>query len=137
MVLFGNVCICAIKILIGNNSIIVWHNQMKIGWYGNFKKKTKEKDTTSHVPKFVNVHHVVIKTFQGSQFEEIRPLLCNGIRYPVIRPSVPISYVLAERIEYIKDTFGKRVIGNLRAGRVVLRILRVPWCHARMPDALT
>ncbi len=69
MILFRNVCICAIKILIGKNSIIVWHNQMKIGRYGIFKKKiTKEKDITSHVPKFVNVHHVVVKTFQGSQF---------------------------------------------------------------------
>ncbi len=69
MILFGNVCICATKILIGENSFIVWHNQMKIGWYGIFTKKiTEEKDTTSHVPKFVNVHHVVVKTFRGSQF---------------------------------------------------------------------
>ncbi len=39
--------------------------------------------------------------------EVIRPLLCNRIRYLVIRPSVPISYVLAERVEYIKDAFGR------------------------------
>jgi hypothetical protein len=25
----------------------------------------------------------------------------------------------------------------LRAGRVVLQVLRVPWCHARKFDALT
>jgi hypothetical protein len=31
----------------------------------------------------------------------------------------------------------ERVIGNLRAGRVVLRVLRVLRCHACMPDALT
>jgi hypothetical protein len=51
--------------------------------------------------------------------EEIRPLLCNGIRYPVIRPSVPISYVLAERVEYIKDIFGRARNRKLarRAGR--------------------
>jgi hypothetical protein len=53
------------------------------------------------------------------KFEEIRPLLCNGIRYLVIRPSVPISYVLAERVEYIKDTFGRARHPKLarRAGR--------------------
>jgi hypothetical protein len=53
--------------------------------------------------------------------EEIRPLLCNGIRYPVIRPSVPISYVLAERVEYIKDTFGRARHRKLarRAGRTL------------------
>ena len=62
MILFGNVCICAIKILIGKRYIIVWHNQMKIGWYGIFHKKNpEEKYITSHVPKFVNVHHVVVK----------------------------------------------------------------------------
>ncbi len=68
MILFGNVCICATKILISENSFIVWHNQMKTGWYGIFTKKKRRKDITSHVPKCVDVHHVVVKTFQGSQF---------------------------------------------------------------------
>ena len=51
--------------------------------------------------------------------EEIRLLLCTGIRYLVIRPSVPISYVLAERVEYIKDIFGRARHRKLarRAGR--------------------
>ena len=51
--------------------------------------------------------------------EEIRPLLCTGIRYLVIRPSVPISYILAKRVEYIKDTFGRARHRKLarRAGR--------------------
>jgi hypothetical protein len=47
------------------------------------------------------------------------------------------SYVLAERKEYTKDTFCKCVIGILHARRVVLWVLRVPWCHAREFDALT
>jgi hypothetical protein len=47
-----------------------------------------------------------------------------------------MSYVLAERVEYTEDTFCERVIGNLRAGWVVLWVLRVPWCHARKFDAL-
>ncbi len=53
--------------------------------------------------------------------EEIRLLLCNGIRYLVIRPLVPISYVLAERVEYIKDTFGQARHRKLvrRAGRTL------------------
>jgi hypothetical protein len=37
----------------------------------------------------------------------------------------------------IKDTLGERVIGNLRAGLVVFRVLCVSWCHACMLDALT
>jgi hypothetical protein len=36
-----------------------------------------------------------------------------------------------------KILLGKRVIGNLRAGWVVLCVLRVPRCHARMLDAVT
>jgi hypothetical protein len=51
--------------------------------------------------------------------EEIRPLLCNGIRYLVILPSVPISYILAEQVEYINNTFGRARHRKLarRAGR--------------------
>jgi hypothetical protein len=44
------------------------------------------------------------------------------------------SYVLAEKVGYGRY-FCKRVIGNLRAGRVVLPVLRVPWCHARVLNA--
>jgi hypothetical protein len=40
-----------------NENWMVWNSKIII---------TKEKDITSHVPKFVNVHHVVVKTFQGS-----------------------------------------------------------------------
>jgi hypothetical protein len=64
--------------------------------------------------------------------EEIRPLLCNGIRYPVILPSVPLSYVLAERVEYIKDTFGRA--RHRKLARRASRTLRTP---CSMPDALT
>ncbi len=32
------------------------------------KKSNEDNDIMSHVPKFLNVHHVVVKTFQGSQF---------------------------------------------------------------------
>ncbi len=42
-------------------------NENWMVWNFHQKKITKEKDITSHVPKFVNVHHVVVKTFQGSQ----------------------------------------------------------------------
>ncbi len=31
-----------------SNSFIVWHNQMKIGWYGIFTKKKLPKKKTSH-----------------------------------------------------------------------------------------
>jgi hypothetical protein len=37
----------------------------------------------------------------------------------------------------MKDTFFEPVIRILRAGWVVLRVLCVPWCHAREFDALT
>ncbi len=36
-----------------------------------------------------------------------------------------------------KILLGERVTGNLRAGQVVLCVLRVPRCHARMVDAVT
>jgi hypothetical protein len=66
-------------------------------------------------------------------------LILMGLKKPARRYLLylPISYVLAERVEYTKDTFCKRIIRNLRAGRVILRVLRVPWCHAREFDALT
>jgi hypothetical protein len=37
----------------------------------------------------------------------------------------------------IRKYFGEHVIGNLRAGRVVNWVLRVPWCHAREFGTLT
>ena len=37
-------------------------------WNFYQKKSNKENDMISHVPKFLNVHYVVVKTFQGSQF---------------------------------------------------------------------
>ena len=43
-------------------------NENWMVWNFPQKKIPEEKDITSHVPKFVNVHHVVVKTFQGSQF---------------------------------------------------------------------
>ncbi len=54
-----------------------------------------------------NLHLLTLIGKQTCIYEEIRPLLCNGIRYLVIRPLVPISYILAKRVEYIKDTFGR------------------------------
>jgi hypothetical protein len=50
---------------------------------------------------------------------------------------LPISYVLAKRVEYMKDTFASASSKNLGAGRVVLWVLLVPWCHACEFDALT
>jgi hypothetical protein len=47
------------------------------------------------------------------------------------------SYVLAEWEEYVIDSFCERVTRILRAGRVMLWVLRVPWCHARELDAHT
>jgi hypothetical protein len=47
------------------------------------------------------------------------------------------SYVLAEREVYRIDTFCKCVTRILRAGWVVLWVLRVPWCHVCKLDALT
>jgi hypothetical protein len=47
------------------------------------------------------------------------------------------SYVLAEWGEYMKDTFCKHVTRFLRAGRVELWVLCVPWCHACELDAHT
>ncbi len=41
MNLFGNVFICATKILINVNIFIVWHNWMKFRWCGIFTKKIK------------------------------------------------------------------------------------------------
>ena len=38
---------------------------------------------------------------------------------------------------YKRKLLGERVIGNLRAGQVVLQVLRVPRCHARMVNAVT
>jgi hypothetical protein len=37
-------------------------------WNFHQKKSNEENDMISHVPKFLNVHHVVVKTFQGTQF---------------------------------------------------------------------
>jgi hypothetical protein len=37
----------------------------------------------------------------------------------------------------MKDTFCEHVTRILRAGRVVLRVLHVPWCHACELDART
>jgi hypothetical protein len=37
-------------------------------WNVHQKKSNEDNDIMSHVPKFLNVHHVVVKTFQGSQF---------------------------------------------------------------------
>jgi hypothetical protein len=48
-----------------------------------------------------------------------------------------MPYVLAERVEYRKDTFCKRIIRNLRTGQVILWVLHVPWCHALEFNALT
>jgi hypothetical protein len=46
------------------------------------------------------------------------------------------SYVLAERVTGVYGRyFCKRIIGNLRAGWVVLRVLHVPWCHTCKLDA--
>ncbi len=121
MILFGNVCICAIKILIGRNSIIVWHNQMKIGWYGIFqKKKTKEKDITSHVPKFVNVHHVVVKTFQGSQF-----LRCDCYLYERWVPCCTLIHLLDEFI-YTWIHLSRAIIDK---GIHLLMLSQVRWIH--------
>jgi hypothetical protein len=37
-------------------------------WNFHQKKMNEDNDIMSHVPKFLNVHHVVVKPFQGSQF---------------------------------------------------------------------
>ena len=37
-------------------------------WNFHQKKSNEDNDIISHVPKFLNVYHVVVKTFQGSQF---------------------------------------------------------------------
>jgi hypothetical protein len=47
------------------------------------------------------------------------------------------SYVLAKREEYTIDAFCKCVTRTLRAGRVMLWVLCVPWCHACKLDACT
>jgi hypothetical protein len=50
---------------------------------------------------------------------------------------LPTSYILAERERYRIDSFYKHITRILRAGRVGLQVLRVPWCHARELDACT
>jgi hypothetical protein len=50
---------------------------------------------------------------------------------------LPTSYILAEWEEYMIDTFCKRVTRILHAGRFVLWVLHVPWCHARLLNART
>jgi hypothetical protein len=37
-------------------------------WNFHQKKSNEANDIIAHVPKFLNVHHVVVKTFQGTQF---------------------------------------------------------------------
>jgi hypothetical protein len=45
-------------------------------WNFHQKKLNEDNDIISHVPKFLNVHHVVVKTFQGTQF-----LRCDSYLY--------------------------------------------------------
>ncbi len=54
-----------------NENWMVWNFHQKI--------IIEEKDITSHVPKFVNVHHVVIKTFQGVRPTKVGNAIMTGI----------------------------------------------------------
>jgi hypothetical protein len=56
-------------------------------------QQQQKKDITSHVPKFVNVHHVVVKTFQGSQF-----LQCDCYLYERWVPCCTWIHLLDELI---------------------------------------
>ncbi len=37
-------------------------------WNFRQKKTNEDNDIIAHVPKFLNVHHVIVKTFQGTLF---------------------------------------------------------------------
>ncbi len=121
MILFGNVCICAIKILIGKNSIIVAQsNENWMVWNFQQKKITKEKDIRSHVPKFVNVHHVVVKTFQGSQF-----LRCDCYLYERWVPCYTWIHLLDEFI-YTWIDLSRAIINKWIH---LLMLFQVRWIH--------
>jgi hypothetical protein len=53
---------------------VVQSNENWMVW--NFHQKNEDNDIMSHVPKFLNVHHVVVETFQGNQL-----LRCDSYLY--------------------------------------------------------
>ncbi len=51
-------------------------NDISMVWKFHQKKSNEDNYIIAHVPNFLNIHHVVVKTFQGTPF-----LRCDGYLY--------------------------------------------------------
>ncbi len=88
MNLFGNVFICATKILISKNTFIVWHNWMKIGWCGIFTKKSQMKTMIScHMFQNFLMFIICGKNFPEKSILKVWLLLVQKVSQLVINNS--------------------------------------------------
>ncbi len=81
-------------------------------WTFHQKKSNEDNDIMEHVPKFLNVHHVVVKTFQKTSF-----LRCDCFLYERwvecikwIHIHVEVIYIYTYEFTYIMNLYIKWIL---------------------------